>query len=81
MRKTLTFCTFLFVSLLVLAQNPCPQVIPALQQWTGGKGTLTLPAQGSIVINTADKDVLYDAATILAQDLKELLEKEWQFKI
>ena len=81
MRKTLTFCTFLFVSLLVLAQNPCPQVIPALQQWTGGKGTLTLPAQGSIVINTADKDVLYDAATILAQDLKELLGWEYAIRI
>ena len=81
MRKTFTFCTFLFVSLLVLAQNPCPQVIPALQQWTGGKGTLTLPAQGSIVINTADKDVLYDAATILAQDLKELLGWEYAIRI
>ena len=81
MRKTLTFCTFLFVSLLVLAQNPCPQVIPALQQWTGGKGTLALPAQGSIVINTADKDVLYDAATILAQDLKELLGWEYAIRI
>ena len=81
MRKTFTFCTFLFVSLLVLAQNPCPQVIPALQQWTGGKGTLALPAQGSIVINTADKDVLYDAATILAQDLKELLGWEYAIRI
>ena len=81
MKKTFTFCTFLFVSLLVLAQNPCPQVIPALQQWTGGKGTLTLPAQGSIVINTADKDVLYDAATILAQDLKELLGWEYAIRI
>ena len=81
MKKTLTFCTFLFVSLLVLAQNPCPQVIPALQQWTGGKGTLALPAQGSIVINTADKDVLYDAATILAQDLKELLGWEYAIRI
>ena len=81
MKKTFTFCTFLFVSLLVLAQNPCPQVIPALQQWTGGKGTLALPAQGSIVINTADKDVLYDAATILAQDLKELLGWEYAIRI
>ena len=81
MKKTFTFCTFLFVSLLVLAQNPCPQVIPALQQWTGGKGTLALPAEGSIVINTADKDVLYDAATILAQDLKELLGWEYAIRI
>lgn len=81
MKKTFTFCTLLFVSLLALAQNPCPQVIPALQQWTGGKGTLMLPTQGNIVINTADEDALSATATILAQDLKELLGWEYAIRI
>lgn len=81
MKKTFTFCTLLFVSLLALAQNPCPQVIPALQQWTGGKGTLMLPTQGNIVINTGDEDALSVTATILAQDLKELLGWEYAIRI
>ena len=73
MKKTLTLFGLLFVCLLAFAQNPCPQVIPALQQWKGAKGTLALPAQGSIVINPQDKATLGQTASILADDLKELM--------
>ena len=55
MKKTLTLFSMLLMCLLTFAQNPCPQVIPALQQWKGAKGTLALPAQGSIVINPSDE--------------------------
>ena len=73
MKKTLTLFGLLFVCLLTFAQNPCPQVIPALQQWKGAKGTLALPAQGSIVINPSDSTVLKKTASILVEDLKELM--------
>ena len=79
MKKTLTLFGLLFVCLLAFAQNPCPQVIPALQQWKGAKGTLALPAQGSIVINPQDKATLGQTASILADDLKELM--GWEYTI
>ena len=74
MRKTFTLCSLLLISLLTFAQNPCPQVIPALQQWKGTKGTLVLPAQGNIVINPSHEASLRKTASILADELKELLE-------
>ena len=40
-------CCLLMVCVFATAQEPCPQVIPALQQWKGGKGELALPAEGS----------------------------------
>ena len=79
MRKTFTLCSLLLIGLLTFAQNPCPQVIPALQQWKGTKGTLVLSAQGNIVINPADEASLRKTASILADDLKELL--EWNYTI
>jgi len=79
MKKTLTLFGLLLMCLLAFAQNPCPQVIPALQQWKGAKGTLALPAQGSIVINPQDEATLGQTASILADDLKELM--GWEYSI
>ena len=79
MRKIFTLCSMLLICLLTFAQNPCPQVIPALQQWKGTKGTLVLPAKGNIVINPSDEASLKKTASILADDLKELL--EWNYTI
>ena len=79
MKKIFTLFTLLLASLLVMAQNPCPKVIPALQQWKGEKGTLLLPDQGSIVINPADEKTLASAATLLADDLRELL--GWNYTV
>ena len=79
MRKTFTLCSLLLICLLTFAQNPCPQVIPALQHWKGAKGTLALPTQGNIVINPSDEAVLRKTASILADDLKELL--AWNYTI
>lgn len=63
-------CCLLMVCVFATAQEPCPQVIPALQQWKGGKGELALPAEGSIVLSPADEAMLSPTAQILAQDLK-----------
>ena len=79
MKKTLTLFSMLLMCLLTFAQNPCPPVIPALQQWKGAKGTLALPAQGSIVINPQDEATLGQTASILADDLKELM--GWEYSI
>ena len=79
MKKTFTLFGLLLMCLLTFAQNPCPQVIPALQQWKGAKGTLALPAQGSIVINPQDEATLATTASILADDLKELM--GWEYSI
>ena len=79
MKKTFTLFGLLLMCLLAFAQNPCPQVIPALQKWKGAKGTLALPAQGSIVINPQDEATLGQTASILADDLKELM--GWEYSI
>ena len=79
MKKTFTLLSLLIICLFCIAQNPCPQVIPALQEWKGGKGTLLLPTQGRIVINTADEEKLASTASILMKDLKELM--GWHYTI
>ena len=79
MKRKWMLLGMLLMCLLTVAQNPCPQVSPARQQWKGGKGTLTLPAQGTIVINPSDGEALNKTASILADDLKELL--GWEYTI
>jgi len=79
MKKTLILCNFILICLLSFAQNPCPQVIPAIQQWKGTKGNLILPKQGNIVINPSDEKTLASTASILVNDLKELM--GWEYKI
>ena len=79
MKKTFILFSLIVICLVVVAQNPCPQVIPALQQWKGAKGTLNLPTQGSIVINPSDEEALASTASILMEDLKELM--GWEYTI
>ena len=79
MKRILALFFFFLLFLFVQAQNPCPQVIPALQQWKGGKGTLQLPAQGNIVIHPSDKEALSTTASILTNDLKEMF--GWEYTI
>lgn len=45
----------------------------------GGSGKLVLPAEGSIVVAPADEAALKSVATVLAQDLKDLL--DWNYTI
>ena len=79
MKRILSFIQLLLLFLFVQAQNPCPQVIPALQQWKGGKGTLLLPSQGNIVIHPSDEKALSTTASILTNDLKDLF--GWKYTI
>ena len=81
MKKTFILFCLLVICLMVDAQNPCPQVIPALQQWKGAKGILILPTQGNIIINPSDEKVLSSTALILKDDLRELLGWEYDISI
>ena len=81
MKKTFILFCLLVICLMVAAQNPCPQVIPALQQWKGAKGILSLPTQGNIIINPSDEKVLSSTALILKDDLRELLGWEYDISI
>ena len=79
MKRILALFQLLLLILFAQAQNPCPQVIPALQQWKGGKGTFQLPAQGNIVIHPSDEEALSTTASILTNDLKELF--GWEYTV
>ena len=79
MKKTFILFCLLVICLMVDAQNPCPQVIPALQQWKGAKGSLSLPTQGNIIINPLNEEALASTAFILMEDLKELM--GWEYTI
>lgn len=52
--------------------NACPQVIPSLQEWVGGKGTLSLPRRGTIMVDVKYEQELKGAAVLFAADLNEL---------
>lgn len=77
--KHLLTLWMLALCLCVSAKETCPKVIPALQEWKGGSGKLVLPAEGSIVVAPADEAALKSVATVLAQDLKDLL--DWNYTI
>ena len=79
MKKIFILFSLFVICLVVAAQNPCPQVIPALQQWKGARGILILPTQGNIIINPSDEKVLSSTALILKDDLRELL--GWKYDI
>lgn len=80
MRKLLFTLYCLSVAcFIVSAQEPCPSVIPALQQWQGGNGKLFLPTEGRIVVNPDNKVQLLSTAQILVDDLKELM--NWSYTI
>ncbi|MGL5272650.1 MAG: family 20 glycosylhydrolase [Phocaeicola sp.] len=75
----------LILALLLLPQltnaqkQEVPQVIPALQQWVGSEGKLTLPTDGKIIIAPQKSELLKESAEILANDLYELL--GWRYQI
>ena len=50
LKRLIAFCALLMALLAVHAQEPCPRVIPALQQWEGKSGKLAMPAEGVIVV-------------------------------
>ena len=79
MKNFLALCCLWMACLVISAQEPCPQVIPALQQWKGGSGKLALPAEGNIVVNPADEAVLLSTAGILADDLNAML--GWNYSV
>ena len=82
MRKLLFTLYCLSVAcFIVSAQEPCPSVIPALQQWKGGNGKLFLPAEGRIVVNPDNEVQLLSTARILVDDLKELMDWNYTIKI
>lgn len=64
---------------LAFAQNPQPKVVPAIRHWAGAKGKMSIPAQGTIVINTSDTAELRRTAEILVSDLKEMF--GWEYVI
>ena len=78
--KNLFILCLLTVCLFASAKETCPKVIPALQEWKGGNGKLTLPAEGNIVIAPADEATLKGVAAVLVQDLKDLLGWEYTVK-
>lgn len=79
MKKIIILICMLGLYLHTTAQEPCPDVIPALQQWKGGNGKLTLPNKGTIVISASDEDKLSATAHILAADLKEMF--GWEYTV
>ena len=45
MKKIIIFICMLGLFFSLAAQEACPDVIPALQQWKGGKGEIMLTQQ------------------------------------
>ena len=45
MKKIIIFIYMLGLFFSLAAQEACPDVIPALQQWKGGKGNYAYPAK------------------------------------
>jgi hexosaminidase len=49
-----------------------PQVVPAVQQWTAGAGTLSMPAKLVVRLSAGDAPLLGGAAGVLKEDLNSL---------
>lgn len=52
--------------------NPKPQVIPSIQEWTGGTGHFTLGASSRITVDPAYATKLADTANVFKADLQEV---------
>ncbi len=77
-KKLLTLLLAAFIGVAAAAREVCPKVIPALQQWKGGKGKLTLPVKGRIVVATAaDTAALLPVARTLRADLAEMTGRDF----
>ena len=81
MKNFFILCCLWIACCAISAQEPCRQVIAALQQWKGGSGKLALPAEGNIVVNPADEAVLLSTAEILADDLSMMMGWNYSVKI
>lgn len=82
MRKLLfALCCLSVICFVASAQEPCPNVIPALQQWKGEKGKLFLLAKGSIVVDPVNEAELSSTARILVNDLRDLMNWNYIIKI
>ena len=54
-------------------RNACPQVIPALAEWSGGSGFFTLQEQSGIVVDAgADSQDLWDVAELFTEQLENM---------
>ena len=81
MKNFLILCCLWIACCAISAQEQCPQVNPALQQWKGGSGKLALPAEGNIVVNPADEAVLMSTAEKLEDDLSMMMGWNYSVKI
>lgn len=93
MKKLAVLLLWLCAAGFAAAQEAQPEVVPALQEWRGGKGKLTLQPKGRIVVDAtaakagkgasqapaAEADKLMEAAKALAADLKAL--KGWDYSV
>ncbi len=51
--------------------NECPQIIPALSEWRGGRGSFTLKEQSRIVVE-ADDRALLEVAELFCEQLESM---------
>ena len=58
------------------AANPRPMVLPELQEWQGGEGTLSL-TEDTIIFTDAEYSGI---ASVFAEDAKELFGQEWEVR-
>lgn len=72
-RITGAIIAILMLCQFVKAQDFTPQTIPALREWVSGRGLVTMPAQGRIIVAVKDEPVLAETAAILSEDLSLLL--------
>jgi hexosaminidase len=68
--KTL-ICLFCLLALPVFAVNPEPAVVPAVQEWTGGTGMVSMAGAPLVVLPEAD-DALLPVAKLFQEDLVAL---------
>ncbi len=77
-RKLLALFFATLIAVAAAAREVCPKVIPALQEWKGGKGKLTLPMTGRIVVAaTTDTATLLPVARTLRSDLAEMTGRDF----
>ena len=62
MKKVILMAALFCGSLATFAQEPCPQVIPALQQWKPAKGKMVLPESGKVIISSEGEGALKQSA-------------------
>lgn len=66
--RPLAATIILFIAAAIAETNPPPQVVPAVQQWLGGDGTIK-PATTRILVDSAHADKLATVAGVFQTDL------------